>query len=319
MKKIFSIMASVALAAVALTGCDDNTDPKAQVPQSNDFLNTPPTANYTYNLTETPTVTLTCSQPDFGGVATIPSFAVQLSLDPKFASVPAEWKFDDPASTPLNFVELPSSYNTYTIDIPARDLADAINACRGYNDLQQLKGEAYKDYNGPVYLRLRAYFPSATDTQNDLYSVISNVIALSKVIAYPTLRQPGYIYLVGAPEGWAGPTPGNAAHYEDWKLFEADNAIDSKIYSATFDIPAGQFQFRFYSELQDWDFNSIGSQNDDNPVDITMKDGVYSGPCVIGQAKGEGKGSWQIPGWEGGQVTITVNLNAKTVEFKKVN
>ena len=116
MKKIFSIMASVALAAVALTGCDDNTDPKAQVPQSNDFLNTPPTANYTYNLTETPTVTLTCSQPNFGGVATIPAFAVQLSLDPKFASVPAEWKFDDPASTPLNFVELPSSYNTYTIE-----------------------------------------------------------------------------------------------------------------------------------------------------------------------------------------------------------
>lgn len=325
MKKIFLMMAALACAGTALTGCDDNTDPKAQVPTEADkeFLNTPPTANFAYILNPgsadaTETVTLTCSQPNYG-VATIPTYAVQLSLDPDFAGTPTEWQYTGADATPLNFVELPNPGSSTTINIPARDVADAINACRGYNDLAQLSGAGYSDFAGKVYFRIRAYFANATADIADRYTIISNVVALNNVTAYATLRQPGYIYLVGAPEGWAGPTVGNAEHYNDWKLYEADDQIDSKIYSATFDIPAGKFQFRFYTALNDWDFNSVGSQDGDSPVDIAMKNGIYTGACVVGAGKGEGKGSWQIPDWAGGEVTITVNLKAKTVEFKKID
>lgn len=319
MKKLFMMIAALAFTGSTLTSCVENlTDPKAQQPTDNNFLNTPPTANYTYDLRATESVTITCSQPGYG-VGTIPTYAVQLSLDPKFSGVPSQWAYNGSDATPQNYIELPATSSLTTIEIPARDMADAINACRGYNQLSQLSQPDYTDFEGPVYLRVRSYFPGASDDVYDLYNITSNIIALTHVLAYPTLRQPGYIFLVGAPEGWAGPTPGNAEHYENWKLFEADDKIGSEIYSATFDIPAGQFQFRFYSALQDWDFNSIGSQDGDSPVDIALNgQGIYSGACVFGPGKGAGKGSWQIPGWEGGQVTITVNLKAKTVEFKKI-
>lgn len=319
MKKLFIMMAALVGMSAAMTSCDEiDTDTRASYPTDSNFLNTPPTANYTYDLANTQTVTLTCSQPDYG-VGTIPTYAVELSLDKDFKAVPSQWRYTGSDATPQNFILLPSTTNSTTIEIPARDIADAINACRGYNDLDQLDLPDYRNYTGPIYLRVRSYMAGATPDVADLYAITSNIISLTKVIGFKTLRQPDFIYLVGAPEGWAGPTPSNADHYELWKLFEADDNIGSQIYSATFDIPAGKFQFRFYSRLEDWDNNSIGSQNDDNPVNIELKDGVYTGACVVGTAKGEGKGSWQIEGWTGGQVTITVNTKAKTVEFKKIN
>lgn len=315
MKKIFTIIAALACIGSVFTSCekDNNEEPKAQVPTNKNFLNTPPTANFTYILDQTESVTITLSQPDYG-VGTIPTYAIEVSLDPEFDGVPAEWKYTGTESTPQNYVELPSTSNKTTIEISARDIADAINACRGYNKLEQLDEDGYKNYEGKVYMRVRSYFAGASGDVYDLYAITSNVISFSHMLGYKTLRLPGFIYLVGAPEGWAGPTAANADHYEDWKLFEADDKIGSQIYSGTFDIAAGQFQFRFYTALSGWDDDSFGSQADDAPVDIVMNaSGIYSGAGV------SGKGSWQITGWTGGEVTMTVNLKAKTVEFKKVN
>ncbi len=326
MKKIFTIIAAVACMGAVFTSCekDNNEEPKAQQPTDKNFLNTPPTANYTYILDKTESVTITLSQPDYG-VGTIPTYAIELSLSPEFNSVPAEWEYTGEESTPQNFIVLPAESNKTTIEIPSRDVADAINGCRGYNKLDQLDEAGYTNYTGPVYMRVRSYFPGAADDVADLYSITSNVITFAHIVGYKTIRVPGYIYLIGAPvkpddENWVGPDASNAEILENWKLFEADDKIGSQIYSATFDIPADKFQFRFYSALEGWDLNSIGSQDGDSPVDIELNaDGVYSGACVVGKAKGEGKGSWKLPGWEGGRVTITVNTKAKTVEFKKVN
>lgn len=315
MKKIFTIIAALACIGSVFTSCekDNNEEPKAQVPTNKNFLNTPPTANFTYILDQTESVTITLSQPDYG-VGTIPTYAIEVSLDPEFDGVPAEWKYTGTEATPQNYVELPSTSNKTTIEVSSRDIADAINACRGYNKLEQLDEDGYKNYEGKVYMRVRSYFAGAGEDIYDLYAITSNIISFTHMVGYKTLRLPGFIYLVGAPEGWAGPTAANADHYEDWKLFEADDKIGSQIYSGTFDIAAGQFQFRFYTALTGWDDDSFGSQADDAPVDIVMNaSGIYSGAGV------SGKGSWQITGWTGGGVTMTVNLKAKTVEFKKVN
>lgn len=316
MKKIFSIIAALAFVGSVFTACekDNNEEPKAQKPTDINFLNTPPTANYTYDLANTESVTITLSQPNYG-VGTIPTYAVQLSLSPDFNSVPDQWKYTGTESTPQNYIELPSTSNKTAIEIPARDIADAINACRGYNQLSQLDEAGYTNYEGPVYMRVRSYFAGASEELADYYTIISNIICFKQVIGLKSLRLPGYIYLVGAPEGWVGPNIGASEHYENWKLFEADDKIGSQIYSATFDIPAGQFQFRFYTALSGWDAgDSFGAQESDSPVTIELNaQGIYSGSGVMG------KGSWQIPDWAGGEVTMTVNLKAKTVEFKKIN
>jgi hypothetical protein len=115
-----------------------------------------------------------------------------------------------------------------------------------------------------------------------------------------------FIYLVGAPEGWAGPDVANADHYEPWKLYDlADNGV----YTGTFEIPAGSFMFRFYTALTGWDSDSFGSQEVDNPIDITLTDGVYTGVAM------KGKGSWNLPDWAGGKVAMEVDVNNGKVTF----
>lgn len=319
MKKILFTIAAMACLSGAMTSCDERLDePKAQAPTDKNFLNTPPTANFTYDLASTPTVTFTVSQPDYQ-VGTPPTYVVELGLKPDFKGCDASQLFNSPDATPIDYYVLPSETTNATIEVSGRDIADGINAIRGYNKLEQVQSADFVNYEGPLYVRVRSYFPGASAELMDLYTITSNVITLGHVIGFPTVRVPGYIYLIGQPGGWTGPDAGNANALENWKLFENDDAIGSQVYHGTFDIAAGQFQFRFYSALEGWDYNSIGAQDADNPVDIALKDGVYSGPCMFGPGKGEGKGSWQIPGWEGGQVAITVNLKAKTVEFKKVN
>lgn len=319
MKKIFFMMAAMACASISLSSCDERLDePKAQEPTNPNFLNTPPTANFTYDLANTSTVTLTLSQPDYQ-VATTPTYQVQIALKPNFDGCPTAWQYNSADATPLNFYQLPSSTTSATIEVSSRELSDGINAIRGYNQLSQLEDPSFTSYEGPLYIRVVSSFPTVNPELADLYTITSNVITLKKVIAFKSLRMPGFIYLIGQPSGWNAPEPSKANILENWKLFEADDKIGSQIYSGTFDIAAGQFQFRFYSKLESWDLNSIGAQNEDNPVNIVMTDNVYNGPAVVGAGKGEGKGSWQIPGWEGGRVSMTVNVKAKTVEFKKIN
>ena len=120
-----------------------------------------------------------------------------------------------------------------------------------------------------------------------------------------------FIYLVGAPSGWTEPSSveANAAHYEAWKLYDLE---DNGVYTATFDIPAESFMFRFYKELTGWDGGaSYGSQVEDAAIDITMTDGVYAGEAT------DGKGSWNLPGWEGGKVAISVDTKNNKVTFTK--
>lgn len=121
----------------------------------------------------------------------------------------------------------------------------------------------------------------------------------------------GYIYLVGAPEGWTGPTEDNAAHYDDWKLYSYPSTGEG-IYTGEFDIAEGKFMFRFYTALTGWDADSYGSQEADSPIDIALIDGMYEGDAT------KGKGSWNIPDWNGGKVKIVVDTKNNKVSFTKL-
>ncbi len=150
-----------------------------------------------------------------------------------------------------NFEELATSYTSCNMNVKASEIAEAVCKLRGIKSEETYTDEPARK----VFFRVRSQILKYEDT-----SILSNVVAMEKVKGYFALRLPGYIYLVGAPEGWVGPSEENKAHYEAWKLFESDNAIGSKVYYGEFDVPAGKFQFRFYTALTGWDKDSYGSR-----------------------------------------------------------
>lgn len=323
MKKIFLFCAAL-LSMTAFSACQDDTDPKADRPTDNKFLNVPALANQTFVLEDVGAVEFTCSQPGYG-VATTPTYTMQLSLTPDF-----KWSSDndryvyDPEKK-KDFIDLGefASFNTTntTITVPAKIFAQGINDMLGYDKMEQFDGSRPL-YAGKVYARVRSYFPYVNGDRAEYYTVLSNIVTLEDVRTYETVRLPGFIYVVGRfactdvkDDGWLGPEESNAAAYENYKLFEADDAIGSDIYSGTFMIPDDQFQFRFYTALTGWDDDSWGAQKDDNPVDIAFDGDKYAG--AIG---GPGyKGSYQVPGWKANWVKMTVNLKSKEVTFEIVD
>jgi predicted enzyme related to lactoylglutathione lyase len=240
-------------------------------------MNTPALQDQYLELTEDGTFELTCSQPDYGYSA-ITNYSVEVSLTENFAQYE---------------VLTPTEPTVARMTLKDSDLAIALCNLYGFTS-----DETYQDLPADrVYFRTVAELSGVEGSQ-----ITSNVVYLNKVKFYLAVATPGYIYLVGAPEGWAGPTESNASHYADWRLFESNDAIGSKIYSGVFDIPAGSAMFRFYTALTGWDTDSYGSQEDDNPIEFSI-DGVFSNDLV------KGKGSFSFPDWPGGQMTIIVDMS----------
>ena len=131
-------------------------------------------------------------------------------------------------------------------------------------------------------------------------------------MTYNLVHLENVIYLVGAPNGWS---QSNA------NIYLSETADDSNIYTGLVKVDAGQFSFRFYSQLGNWDKGSIGSQNEDSAIDISFNaEGVYKGDVFqSGVNASLGKGSWNVPDWEGGAVNITLDLNNLTIEMKKAS
>lgn len=282
MKKIAFIMTAAAL-ALGFASCSEDRDPVYQNP-TQFVLNQPAMADQYIDLAETnATLQLVCSQPDYGYSA-VTQYTAQMSLTSDFAKV---------------YDLEPVNKTTTNLFVKQSDVAV------GMMELQDIKDQETYDeiYNvdhqyDKVYFRVVAQLAGVESSK-----ITSNVVSYNNIKPYFAIKLPGFIYLVGAPEGWAGPNPGSESHYNDWRLFEPDNAIGSKIYSGTFDIPAGSAMFRFYTALTGWDADSYGSQEADNPLDFELVDGSFSGTVV------KGKGAFNFPNWEGGQMTITVNMS----------
>lgn len=269
---------------LGFSSCETTTDPKLNLPADKTFvLNAPAFADQYLQLEEGKTIMLSCSQPDYGYAAAA-QYALEVSLTSDFA----------------NYETLtPENPDLATIEVKQEDLAVALFNLHGFT------ADTYEDLPaGVVYFRATCELPNVEGSQ-----CVSNVVTLNQVKGYMALKQRGAIYLVGNVSGWQAPSIESAAHYENWKLMESEPG--SKVFAGSFTFPAGDAIFRFYTALTDWDGgNSLGSQPDDNPVTVTLEDGVYAGPCVMG------KGSWQFPVEEECNVNLTVNLNDMTVKFE---
>lgn len=280
MKKI-SILFACLVAVLSFNSCKEDTDPKYHNP-SEFVLNTPALASQYYELTSEGTFDLSWSQPDYGYAATA-LYKVQVSL----------------TGAEESWLECGSEYKTCYAQVKMSEVAEAICKLRGIESEDDYVDEPARK----VYLRVHAYIAGIEGSD-----IVSNAIELQQVKGYCAIQSPGYIYLIGSVGGWTGPDAANAGSLADWRLFESETAIGSKIYSGVFDMPAGDLIFRFYTELSGWDGGaSVGLQVDDSPVVIALTDGAYNGTLV------QGKGSIQISGWEGGSLKITVNLNNMSV------
>lgn len=279
MKNSIFLMASLALLGVAAS-CSTDEDPKYKAPTTF-VLNEPALANEYFELKEGETFELVASQPDYGYSA-ITQYTAEVSLTDAFTDYKVISQAEKPTSARMVFNDA--------------DLAVAICQLMGLT----------KDDEGCDVPECKVYFRAVAELENvEGSQIVSNIVSFERIKAYFALPMPGYIYLVGNPEGWAGPTASNAAHYADWRLFEDDNAIGSLIYYGTFDLCSAPV-FRFYTKLTGWDDDSWGTQSDDSPIDFP-----WSGSGSFQNQLVKGKGSFSFPSFAGGKVKITVDMSVK--------
>ena len=300
--------------SASFTSCKDDTQPRLEPATGNFQLFAPADNNFTYDLTDNAnTITLTTSgQPDYG-VATPTQYQVQVSLNDT-------WK--DAVYDGGDIVEYPTYYSLPTINTQSVITASALELNQAITYLQGIREEDQVDqYDSSVcsiYVRVRAYIadPAAEEGYVDYSQVFSNSVKINRVQpAYEaSLPLPAKLYIIGDYQGWD--INGNA---QTVTVDETENGIGSNIFTGYLHWDTGSAAnnpFRFYSVLGDWETNSIGSQVDDNPIDVTMEteNGVtaYNGDCVAG------KGSWKITNFpaDGGWMKITVDLNTMTVSFQ---
>ncbi len=281
MKKISILALLTVLLGFTFTSCKEDTEPRLQVP-TEFVLNTPEFAHQLYYVEEGGSINFACSQANYG-LGTTPTYQLEVSKTEDFTeSVTVDYTTQIAAMT-----------------IPAESFAKAVCALYAWQDPEEVT-------TVPLYVRCISSIANAADK----YTIVSNPVKLDKVLVYFAVELPDAIYLIGAPQGW------NISD-DSMPLYETE--IGSRIYKGTYNIPENQFQFRFYDELGDWNFFSIGAQDEDKAVDITLTDGEYTGSCNYDPAtEAAGKGAWNVANWAGGDVEITVNLTNNTVVFKAV-
>lgn len=295
MKHISLIAGVVLLTGVGFASCSDEHTPRVKEP-TEFVLNTPPMANYTYDLYDyrNSTIDLTFSQANYG-VGVIPTYYVQVSLTGSFTQ-----EYDKETKTG-DYSTLYGSFNSASIEVPAYMFCVSLTQLKGYDDESEFVEESY-----PVYVRVLSTIPYW-----DGGTIASNVVELKDVRPYYAERLPQVIYLIGAPQGWD-------INGDTMPLSEAADAIGSNIYYGTYEISAADAKsgFRFYTELGDWGSDgslpSIGAAAEDSSNEVEVEDGIYEGACVAG------KGNWNISNWPGGNMKMTVDLNSMSVSFELV-
>ena len=181
MKKI-SILAFLFAGMLSFSSCESDRDSNPVLQAPTEFvLNVPAYVNTVYDLANSTSIELTCSQPDFGYTAPA-VYAVQVALDYSFE----------------NYIQLDTKYSTAKMNVDASELAVALT------NLYVANGKAEADFplQTKTYIRLVAELNSATST---IASITSNVIELPKVrveFALPPVLLPETVYVVGNHNGW---------------------------------------------------------------------------------------------------------------------
>ena len=171
------------------TACSDDRDdnPTLQVP-TQFVLNAPNWAGSSYDLAQSPTVALTCEQPNYGADITT-RYTVEVAT-----------KADMSNATAISTV-----FHTTKLDIDAAEMASALTT----QAVESGKAESDFPLDLPVYVRVKAKpvtaMGSEIDSLNHAYAITSNVVKLSRVhlkFSLPPVAMPEHLYITGNFNGW---------------------------------------------------------------------------------------------------------------------
>jgi starch-binding outer membrane protein SusE/F len=243
MKKIFKLMLLPAMALPLLfTSCsDDNgSNPTLDLSHTADgfVLNLPAYAtNNTYDLASAESLTLTCSQPNYGGIPYVTRYYVQVAIDQKFVT-----------DTTAAHTELATSYTAAKLSVDASELNSTL-----VDMYQSANPDTSIPESMPVYVRLRAVIDGTTNSY--LGQTYSNTITLPSVKATykaPDASYPENLFVVGSSIQTA---------WSSWKEVPPVYGLSGNYYTMVY-VPAGG-SFKWGTYENDWrGYSRFTSVND---------------------------------------------------------
>ncbi len=268
MKHLYRIMMLPLLVLpLLLASCEKDTDSNPTLDLSHVsegfVLNTPAYAeNNTYDLANSESVELSCSQPNYGeGVPYVVRYYVQLAIDPAFKEAKNEAAFE----------ELSTSFTTARMNVSAAEINNAL-----VNLYQTANPGKDVPETMPVYVKLRAVLDGTmTDTLGQTYS---NVITLNSVRASyqaPDAELPTNLFVIGS-------SIQNA--WNSWKEVPQAAGLKGNYFTVVYVPAGGQFK---WSETEGIyrDYTNLRSVTDKANAGITCNTEDYNNIKV-------GNGGW---------------------------
>ena len=286
------ILSSMLFAAFGMmfTSCDSDRDDNPTLGPNhtaNTFVvNTSAVADQYIQLSPDNTVNLTWTQPNYG-VNTVVSYSVEVGMN-------GTWE------------PLETNYISCNVQLSGEEIAKAICKIDGFKTEDDYVDMGFRQVDFRVTAKI---LTTASDVIPGT-TITSNVVSFNHMAAYCNIPTKGTLWVIGSCCGWPEPSAGNKETLVDGNWFIMETEIGSKIYKGTVTMPEGDLTFRFYGKLTGWDGgDSYGFQKDDTATEFAFTDGVFKNTIM------KGKGSYSFPGFPGGVLELTVDLNKGTVQF----
>ena len=272
------------------TACDSDRDDNPTLGPNhtaNTFVvNTSAVADQYIQLSPDNTVNLTWTQPNYG-VNTVVNYSVEVGMN-------GTWE------------PLETNYISCNVQLSGEEIAKAICKLDGFKTEDDYVPMGFRQVDFRVTAKIQT---TASDVVPGT-TITSNVVSFNHMAAYCNIPTKGTLWVIGSCCGWPEPSAGNKETLVDGNWFIMETEIGSKIYKGTVTMPEGDLTFRFYGKLTGWDGgDSYGFQKDDTATEFAFTDGVFKNTIM------KGKGSYAFPGFPGGVLELTVDLNKGTVQF----
>ena len=286
------ILSSMLFAAFGMlfTSCDSDRDDNPTLGPNhtaNTFVvNTSAVADQYIQLSPDNTVNLTWTQPNYG-VNTVVNYSVEVGMN-------GTWE------------PLETNYISCNVQLSGEEIAKAICKIDGFKTEDDYVPMGFRQVDFRVTAKIQT---TASDVVPGT-TITSNVVSFNHMAAYCNIPTKGTLWVIGSCCGWPEPSAGNKETLVDGNWFIMETEIGSKVYKGSVVMPEGDLTFRFYGKLTGWDGgDSYGFMVDDTATEFVFSDGVFKNTIM------KGKGSYAFPGFPGGVLDITVDLNKGAVEF----